>query len=57
MAADIFDEWEHHKEESITGYRNKAFKSPVTGTKAPVHHTPWLEALDDSEKTFMKAKL
>jgi trimethylamine monooxygenase len=23
---------------------------------APVHHTPWLEALDDSMKTFLAVK-
>jgi trimethylamine monooxygenase len=53
MAARLFKEWEHHKEESILGYRNHAFASPCTGTMAPVHHTPWLEALDDSLKTFL----
>ena len=44
MTVDEFKEWEHDKEHSILGYRNKAFKSPCTGTMAPVHHTPWLEA-------------
>ncbi|NER52116.1 MAG: NAD(P)/FAD-dependent oxidoreductase, partial [Symploca sp. SIO1A3] len=39
MVAELFTEWEHDKEHSITGYRNKAFKSPCTGTMAPVHHT------------------
>jgi trimethylamine monooxygenase len=56
MAADLFKEWEHDKEHSITGYRNKAFTSPVTGTRAPVHHTPWIEALDDSMETFLASK-
>jgi trimethylamine monooxygenase len=23
---------------------------------APVHHTPWIEALDDSMKTFLAVK-
>lgn len=48
-----FKEWEHDKEESIIGYRDKAFSSPCTGTMAPVHHTQWWHALDDSMKTFM----
>jgi len=51
-----FDEWEHDKERAILSYRNKAFTSPVTGTKAPVHHTPWIEAMDDSLETFLSAK-
>ncbi|MEL6289671.1 MAG: NAD(P)/FAD-dependent oxidoreductase [Pseudomonadota bacterium] len=55
LAAANFVEWEHDKEHSITGYRNKSFKSAVTGTMAPVHHTPWLEAMDDSIDAFMTA--
>ena len=56
MAAKHFKVWEHHKEESIVGYRDKAFESPCTGTMAPLHHTPWIEALDDSMKTFLESK-
>ena len=51
-----FKEWEHHKEEDILTYRNRSFSSPVTGTVAPIHHTPWAEAMDDSMDTFMKSK-
>ena len=25
----------------------------MTGTMAPVHHTPWLEALDDSLESYL----
>ena len=53
LASDNFKHWEHHKEESIVGYRNKAFPSPVTGTKAPIHHTEWWEAMDDSAESFL----
>ena len=56
MTVDEFKEWEHDKVDSITGYRDKAFKSPCTGTVPPVHHTPWLEAMDDSMKTFLAVK-
>jgi trimethylamine monooxygenase len=56
MTVDEFKEWEHDKQDSIVGYRNKAFKSPCTGTMAPVHHTPWLEAMDDTMKTFLSVK-
>jgi trimethylamine monooxygenase len=53
MAARLFKEWEHHKEESILGYRNHAFASPCTGTMAPMHHTEWFKAMDDSLKAFL----
>jgi trimethylamine monooxygenase len=46
-------EWEHDKDESIVGYRNKSFRSPVTATPAPPMATPWLKALDDSMETFL----
>jgi trimethylamine monooxygenase len=55
-AADMFKEWEHHKEESILGYRDKAFPSPCTGTMGRLHHTPWFQAMDDSMKSFLAAK-
>ena len=48
-----FKEWEHHKVEDILTYRNKSFSSPVTGSVAPIHHTPWETAMDDSMKTFL----
>ena len=48
-----FKEWEHHKVEDISTYRNKSFSSPVTGSIAPIHHTPWATAMDDSSKTFL----
>ena len=48
-----FKEWEHHKVEDILTYRNKSFSSPVTGSVAPIHHTPWEAAMDDSLKAFL----
>ncbi|MGP4046104.1 NAD(P)-binding domain-containing protein [Streptomyces sp. 2A115] len=54
LAREHFATWEHHKEESITGYRDRSFTSPCTGTAAPVHHTPWWEELDDSLGTFLR---
>ena len=56
MAADLFKQWEHHKEESILGYRDHAFASPCTGTMAPVHHTPWFKAMDNSMASFLAAR-
>lgn len=49
-----FKVWEHHKEESITGYRDRAFTSPCTGSEAPVHHTPWWTEPDDTLATFLR---
>ena len=33
--------------------KGKFFSSPVTGSVAPIHHTPWASAMDDSSKTFL----
>ena len=49
-----FKDWEHHKMDDISTYRNKSFSSPVTGSIAPIHHTPWASAMDDSMDTFLK---
>jgi trimethylamine monooxygenase len=51
-----FKDWEHYKVEDIMTYRNHSFSSPVTGTVAPLHHTPWAEAMDDSMEVFLNKK-
>ena len=51
--ARLFKEWEHHKADSILGYRDRSYPSTLTGTMAPVHHTRWMEALDDSLPAFL----
>ena len=51
-----FYRWEHDKIEDIVNYRNKSFSSAVTGSVAPIHHTNWINAMDDSMDTFMKTK-
>jgi len=38
------------------GFRNYPHRSALTGTMAPVHHTPWLEALDDSMECYLADK-
>ena len=48
-----FKEWEHDKLNDIMTYRNKSFSSPVTASVAPIHHTKWKDAMDDSLKTFL----
>ena len=51
--AKLFKEWEHHKMEGILTYRDRSYRSTLTGTLAPVHHTQWMEALDDSLEAFL----
>src|SRR4029078_6968284 len=51
--AKLFKEWEHHKVEGILTYRDRSYPSTLTGTMAPVHHTPWIKALHDSLETFL----
>ncbi|CNL02628.1 Uncharacterised protein [Mycobacterium tuberculosis] len=35
------------------GYRDKSYRSLMTGTQSPPHHTPWLLALDDSMAAYL----
>lgn len=48
-----FLEWKNHKKENIMTFRDYSFASLMTGTQSPPHHTPWLEALDDSLETYL----
>ena len=49
-----FMEWEHHKHEDIMGFRNNAYRSLMTGTMSPKHHTPWAEEMDDSMEAYLR---
>ena len=49
-----FVQWEHHKHDDIMNFRDNGYKSLITGTDAPVHHTKWVEAMDDSLETYLK---
>jgi trimethylamine monooxygenase len=49
-----FMDWEHHKLDNIMGFRDNAYHSLMTGTMSPVHHTPWLEAMDDSMAAYLQ---
>lgn len=51
-----FMEWEHHKMENIMGFRDNAYRSLMTGTMSPKHHTPWMEAMDDSMESYLASK-
>ncbi|XTP35838.1 flavin-containing monooxygenase [Mycobacterium sp. TJFP1] len=54
MVRQHFVTWEHDKDDSITGYRDKSFASPCTGTVGPAPHTTWWDELDDSLARFLK---
>ena len=51
-----FMEWEHHKHDDIMGFRNNAYRSLMTGNVQPVHHTPWLDEMDDSMEAYLRDK-
>jgi trimethylamine monooxygenase len=53
-ACEAFFEWKDHKKEDIMAFRNNAYKSVITGTMAPVHHTPWKDALEDSMESYLR---
>jgi len=55
-AGDIFKSWENDKHTDILSYRDKSFTSKFTGTKSPIHHSTFMDALDDSMKTYLTAK-
>ncbi|MEM7211646.1 MAG: NAD(P)/FAD-dependent oxidoreductase [Pseudomonadota bacterium] len=51
-----FYEWKKHKKKDIMTFRNNGYVSPMTGTKAPPHHTPWKDALDDSLESYLQTE-
>ena len=53
-ANEAFFQWKKHKKENIMTFRNNCYKSVITGTMAPVHHTPWKDALDDSMESYLQ---
>lgn len=48
-----FLEWKHHKKENIMTFRDHSYRSLMTGTMSPPHHTPWIDALDDSLEAYL----
>lgn len=53
-ACAAFFEWKEHKQEDIMTFRNKAYRSVITGTMAPIHHTPWKDALEDTMESYLQ---
>ncbi|MFA5494559.1 MAG: NAD(P)/FAD-dependent oxidoreductase [Porticoccaceae bacterium] len=54
--AELFKAWLRHKREDILCYRDRSYRSTVTGTLSPPHHTPWMQAMDDSLEAFLNDK-
>lgn len=50
----IFVSWMQDKQEDIMGYRDRTYRSVMTGTMAAKHHTPWIEELDDSIERYLE---
>ena len=53
-ACQAFKEWKGHKKNGIMTFRDNSHKSVITDTMAPVHHTPWKDALDDSLEVYLQ---
>ena len=53
-ANQAFYGWKKHKKKGIMTFRDHGYVSPMTGTKAPPHHTPWVDALDDSLENYLQ---
>ena len=53
---DIFYSWKADKYKDILTYRDQSFASKFTGTKSPIHHSSFMDALDDSLECFMGSK-
>lgn len=49
-----FFQFEDHKRQNIMSYRDIGYRSLITGTMSPVHHTKWEEAMDDSMEEYLK---
>ncbi|MBX2838374.1 MAG: NAD(P)/FAD-dependent oxidoreductase [Gammaproteobacteria bacterium] len=53
-ANEAFFQWKKHKKQNIMTFRDNGYKSVITGTMAPNHHTPWKDALDDSLDSYLQ---
>ena len=51
---EAFYQWKKHKKKNIMTFRDNCYRSPMTGTMAPVHHTPWKDAMDDTLESYLK---
>ncbi|RRH94238.1 NAD(P)/FAD-dependent oxidoreductase [Mesorhizobium tamadayense] len=53
-ADEAFFQWKKHKIKDIMAFRDNSYRSVMTGTMAPKHHTPWKDALDDTMQSYLR---
>ena len=53
-ANEAFFQWKKHKKKDIMGFRDNSYKSVITGSVAPPHHTLWRDELDDSLESYLR---
>ncbi|MEU2947068.1 NAD(P)/FAD-dependent oxidoreductase [Nocardiopsis alba] len=53
---EIFLAWKRDKKADIMGYRDRVYRSVMTGTLSAEHHTPWIQELDDSLERYLAEK-
>ena len=53
-ANEAFFQWKKHKIKDIMGFRDNSYKSVMTSSMAPKHHTPWKDALDDTMQSYLR---
>ena len=54
---DILKEWQEDKTDNIMTFREKGYRSTLTGTLSPELPEPWLDVLDDSLEHFLNMSL
>ena len=53
-ANEAFFQWKKHKKKGIMTFRDNCYQSVITGSMAPVHHTPWKDAMDDTLESYLQ---
>ncbi|HLS71401.1 MAG TPA: NAD(P)/FAD-dependent oxidoreductase [Chitinophagaceae bacterium] len=53
QTAELFKQWLADKEENILTYRDKNFRSVITGTMAEQHHTKWMDEENDTMERYL----
>ena len=54
-ACQAFYDWKQHKKDGIMTFRDHAYASVITGSMAPLHHTAWKDALEDSMESYLRS--
>ena len=55
-ACEAFYQWLRHKQEDIMTFRDRSYRSVMSGKISPPHHTPWKDAFDDSLESYLQEK-